>query len=135
MLADPPQQRLAGLNVLVVDDDPGIRSLLGMTLASDGANVHMAEHGQAALELVRKTDACHLIVLDLQMPVMDGRTFFRALRALPCATPVLIMSALGAEKARQELGAEAAIDKPFDPFILAERVKELITDETAPGDS
>jgi DNA-binding response OmpR family regulator len=65
------------------------------------------------------------IILDLQMPVMDGPSMYRELRALPCATPVLLLSAYGAKNAQLELGAEAAMDKPFDPFTLADRVRAL----------
>jgi two-component system OmpR family response regulator len=126
MVTQPPEQRLAGRTVLVVDDDRGIRNLLGMGLASEGADVHMAEDGAVALEVVRSTHRFDVIVLDLSMPVMDGRTFYRELRALPCDTPVMLLSAYGGQTARQELGAEAAMDKPFDPFVLGDRVCDLI---------
>jgi CheY-like chemotaxis protein len=126
MVTQPPEQRLAGRTILVVDDDRGIRSLLGMALASEGSDVHMAEHGAAALEAVRSSHQYDLIVLDLQMPIMDGPTFYRELRALPSDVPVLLLSAYGAQAARRELGAEAAMDKPFDPFILVERVVTLV---------
>jgi CheY-like chemotaxis protein len=126
MVIEASEQGLAGTTILVVDDDSGIRSLLGMALATEGSDVHMAENGAVALEVVRASHPFDLIVLDLSMPVMDGPTFFRALRALPCETPVLLLSAHGARAARRELGAEAAMDKPFDPFVLAERVRGMI---------
>ena len=130
MVTDHRPQSLAGLRILVVDDDPGIRSLLGMALASDGADVHMASNGSEALEAVRESHRFDLIILDLSMPVMDGRACYRGLRALPCDTPVLLLSAHGAAEARRELGAQAAMAKPFDPFVLAERVNELVADAT-----
>jgi CheY-like chemotaxis protein len=126
MQPQAPEERLVGKAILVVDDDSGIRSLLVMTLASEGCDVHMDENGAAALEVVRGSRPFDLIVLDLTMPVMDGPTFFRALRALPCGSPVLLLSAYGAQAARRELGAEAAMDKPFDPFLLADRVAEIV---------
>src|SRR5262245_48734363 len=89
-----------GLRILVVDDDPGIRSLLGMTLAAEEWDVHMAGNGEQALEVVRSTHPFDLIVLDLQMPVMDGRTFYRRMRELPCDSPVLLLSAYGAASAQ-----------------------------------
>jgi CheY-like chemotaxis protein len=116
---------LRGLDILVVDDDIGIRSLLGMALASERANVRMAMNGADALEVIRNSEPFDLIVLDLTMPVMDGRTFYRELRAMPCDTPVLLLSAFGAGAARRELGAEGAMSKPFDPFMLVERLREM----------
>ena len=115
------------MRVLVVDDDPGIRSLVGLSLASEGWVVSMAANGLEALEAVE--DAAErsfdLIILDVQMPTMDGRTFYRELRALRDYTPVLMLSANGAEQARREVGANAAMSKPFDPYVLAERAKEV----------
>lgn len=64
-----------------------------------------------------------MIVLDLQMPVMDGRTFFRALRALPSSIPVIIVSTEGSRKARHELGAEDSLDKPFDLDVLVAHLR------------
>ncbi len=67
-----------------------------------------------------------VIILDLEMPVMNGRAFYRALRAEGHQVPVLILSAYGAQAARTELGAEAAVDKPFEPEELVERASALI---------
>jgi CheY-like chemotaxis protein len=64
-------------------------------------------------------------VLDLQMPVMDGRSFYTALRQLPSDVPVLLLSAYGSRAAQRELGADDALDKPFDPVILIERLRRL----------
>jgi DNA-binding response OmpR family regulator len=57
---------------------------------------------------------------------MDGRAFYRALRAEQYTTPVLVLSAGPSERIRRELGAEAAIQKPFDPFVLAGSIKSLL---------
>lgn len=59
--------------------------------------------------------------LDLQMPVVDGRTFYRELRARGHRMPVVILSAFGAHAAQRELGAAAAVAKPFEPDDLVER--------------
>ncbi|MND05640.1 DNA-binding transcriptional regulator QseB [compost metagenome] len=60
------------------------------------------------------------------MPRMDGRAFFREIRARGNQTPVLILSAYGATAARDELRAEAALRKPFDPDALVEEVRKLL---------
>jgi DNA-binding response OmpR family regulator len=112
-------------SVLVVDDERAIRSLIGMSLSSEGIAVYMAGNGQEALDMVKERQF-DLLIVDLQMPVMDGRTFVRELRALPCDTPVLVLSAYEAQRAQRELGAEAGMDKPFDPTMLTERVRALV---------
>jgi CheY-like chemotaxis protein len=66
------------------------------------------------------------VILDLQMPVMDGRTFYRTFKQQGYRAPVVILSAYNAEGARLELGADAALDKPFDPDTLSATVHELL---------
>jgi len=112
------------LQILVVDDDPGVRQLVAMTLASEGWMVRTAADGRMALDEVRQR-AFDAIVLDLQMPVMDGRAFYRALRGLSSDVPVLLLSAYEGRSAQRELGADDALDKPFDPFVLIERLRKL----------
>lgn len=115
------------MHVLVVDDDPGIRSLVRLSLVSEGWIVATAGNGLEALEVLANYSEkrFNLIILDVQMPAMDGPTFYRELRALEDDTPVLMLSANDAERARREVGANAAMAKPFDPFILIERAREL----------
>lgn len=115
------------MHVLVVDDDPGIRSLVRLSLVSEGWIVATAGNGLEALEVLASYSEkrFNLIILDVQMPAMDGPTFYRELRALEDDTPVLMLSANDAERARREVGANAAMAKPFDPFILIERAREL----------
>jgi CheY-like chemotaxis protein len=67
-----------------------------------------------------------VIVLDLEMPVMNGRTFYRTARADGIVTPILILSAYGARDAKQELGAQAYVDKPFLPDQLLEAVRDIL---------
>ena len=110
--------------VLVIDDDPAVNRLMGMSLRLHGFDVASASNGIAGLD---KLDATHpdLIILDLEMPLMDGRTFFRELRARGDHTPVLIASAHGARAAALELRAEGYIDKPFHPDDLAHKVRGI----------
>jgi two-component system chemotaxis response regulator CheY len=86
-----------------------------------------AADGKAALtEIAQTTHRVDVIVLDLEMPVMDGWTFVRELRKQQFTTPVVLLSGYATEWVRKELGAAAAIPKPFDPFMLAEKVKQLL---------
>jgi two-component system response regulator MprA len=113
--------------VLVVDDDSGIRRLVELLLTGDGYTVDIAIDGLDALERIRESGQEYdLVILDLNMPLMDGRTYFRELRALASQTPVMLLSAFDAETAQRELGAEAAMAKPFDPLVLSDRVRRLL---------
>lgn len=111
--------------VLVIDDDEPMSRMIAMTLRSSGYEVATAHDGRAGLDQVESQHP-DVIVLDLSMPVMDGRTFYRELRGRGIATPVVILSAHGAREAQRELNAEAAVSKPFFPDHLAETVEDLI---------
>jgi DNA-binding response OmpR family regulator len=113
--------------VLAVDDDPAILELLKLTLTDEGFTVASARNGAEALVSYDEVRP-DVIVLDLEMPVMDGRTFYRELRERGNATPVLLVSAHGARAALRELGAEGAIEKPFDPYALGRRLRSLVPD-------
>jgi DNA-binding response OmpR family regulator len=110
---------------MVVDDDAAIARLISLTLRGDGYAVQSARDGQDALSAVSSTPP-DLIVLDLEMPVMNGRTFFRELRARGLDMPVLIVSAFGARDGQRELGAQDYLAKPFNPTDLLEKVRLLL---------
>ncbi|MEX2031587.1 MAG: response regulator [Dehalococcoidia bacterium] len=116
------------MRVLLVDDDPVIRRLVSLTLVEEGYEVHTAEHGEQALAMLDRgaEGLPDLIVLDLEMPVLDGRGFYEGLLDRGLQIPVLVLSAFGAHAARRELGAEASLDKPFDPFELVRHVRGLL---------
>ncbi len=116
---------VASGRVLVVDDDPSILRMLRIVFMGDGYDVTTATNGVEALDAVQK-DAPGVIVLDLEMPLMDGREFFRELRSRGHEMPVLILSAYGAERARGELKAEAFVSKPFEPDFLVQEVQKLL---------
>jgi DNA-binding response OmpR family regulator len=110
--------------VLIVDDDASLRRMLRLTLLDGGFDVRLAENGRAALEAIAE-QAPDAVVLDLEMPEMDGRTLIRELRERGIDVPVLIVSAYGARAAGRELGAPA-MDKPFNPDDLLTAVRELV---------
>src|SRR5688500_17693678 len=91
--------------ILVVDDDRSLLRSIRMTLALEGFSVETAVDGLEGLERVESAKF-DLVVLDLQMPHMDGRTFFREMRSRGYNMPVLVLSAYGAEAARVELQAQ-----------------------------
>lgn len=112
------------VDVLVVDDEPGISRIVKLLLQSEGFDVRVEPHAPAALQ-VATTESIGLILLDLNMPEMDGREFYRKLREKGNSTPVVIMSANGARKAFKELGAEGYLDKPFAPEALIDVVEKV----------
>lgn len=116
--------------ILVLDDDLTLLRVIRLSLSLEGFAVSTASDG---IEGLQHIDGAHfdLVVLDLQMPRMDGRTFFRELRQRGKKTPVLILSAYGAEDARLELNAEGAISKPFDPSDLVNNIRQLLPREGA----
>lgn len=119
--------------IMVVDDDAGIRATLAEVLDEEGYDVVQAQDGSQALGLLAAGEPS-AIILDLNMPVMDGPTFYRALRARGILVPVIILSAINAVRAARELGATAAINKPFDiDGLLATLGAVLHTNGHAPG--
>jgi DNA-binding response OmpR family regulator len=119
--------------VLVIDDDPALVRMTRLALLSEGFAVDTAPDGLQGLEAVAAAEY-DIIVLDLQMPNMDGRAFFREFRARGGTTPVVLLSAYGAQAARIELHAEAAVTKPFDPVVLIRVIRTLLPEE-APCES
>jgi CheY-like chemotaxis protein len=138
VFADPPAVPTIMPLVLVVDDDPDVRHLTESLLSGHGYRVMLAEHGRDAIQRLR--ERCpDLIVLDLNMPVMDGWGFRAEQRYLPDATsaaaPVLVLS--GKDDAATHagrLGAVGVIKKPFDPDDLLAAVSAAIGSHTSAPD-
>jgi CheY-like chemotaxis protein len=116
--------------VLVVDDEPELRRLTESILSSHGYHVVVAAHGAEAIERLR--ERCpDLIVLDLNMPVMDGWRFRAEQRQLMdktrSAIPIVLLTGESdAEKQAEKLRAVGVIKKPFDPGELLKTVAAAI---------
>jgi len=111
--------------VLVVDDDRAVSYLVAETLRDEEFSVAVAYDGLEALHMLEGGLDPDALVLDLAMPIMDGRELFREMRRRGWDVPVLVLSAVGARQAMRELGAAAAMEKPFDPDRLVARVRTL----------
>src|SRR5208283_481393 len=112
--------------ILIVDDEPNIRLLYNDEFSKEGYSVIEAENGAVALELLEKQNV-HLIILDIQMPVMDGLDFLTHLRKSDHKIPVVLCTAYGQHK--QDLVSWAAdryIVKSGDLLELKNSVKELL---------
>jgi len=103
------------VRVLVVEDDELIRDMLEMVLTDAGYKVATAEHGRRGLDLLATVQP-HVILLDLMMPVMDGRRFRKVqLQEHYPDPPLVILSASReATSIADELGALAVVTKPFE---------------------
>ncbi|MBB5712040.1 response regulator transcription factor [Sphingomonas xinjiangensis] len=113
--------------ILVVDDDPHIRQLLVFALAKAGLDTIEAEDGEAALAAA-VNQAPDLVVLDINMPRMDGIEVCRALRATG-DLPILFLSSRDDEIDRVlgiELGADDYVTKPFSPREVVARVMAIL---------
>jgi two-component system KDP operon response regulator KdpE len=115
------------LRVLVVDDEPPIRKLLRMGLATQGYQVLEAPNGKAALELsARKPD---LIILDLGLPDMQGLDLLRTIRTQHEGVPIVVLSSRGDEAAKVQaldLGADDYVTKPFGVDELLARIRAAL---------
>lgn len=111
--------------VLVVEDDQPIRNAITLILERHGFHTIIATDGLMGLLLVDQAD---VILLDLSMPVMDGETFLRRIRAEGNYIPVVVMSAAyGRDESLESLGNLKIVDfleKPFTSSHLIEQVKK-----------
>jgi two-component system chemotaxis response regulator CheY len=114
---------------LVVDDSRVIRRVAADMLKGLGFGVAEAEHGLAAVEFCR-TQVPDFVLLDWNMPEMDGITCLRALRAMPLnPRPIVVMCTTenGMSKIQEalEAGADEYIMKPYDQDVLQDKLDQL----------
>ncbi|HET6253207.1 MAG TPA: response regulator transcription factor [Puia sp.] len=114
--------------ILLVEDDPQITSLLSLHLHEPFYRVTACDRGLAALE---KLDggAFHLVILDIMLPDLSGVEICRRIRERNEQTPILMLSSLAEETDKVtalELGADDYLTKPFGVFELMARVKALM---------
>jgi DNA-binding response OmpR family regulator len=122
--------------VLIVDDESDLREVVDYNLRAAGYEVNHADSGTTALANAQRLlpDA---IVLDINLPGLDGLAVCEMLRLLPSTKhiPILMLTALATEKTRDlglQLGADDYMTKPFSPRELVARVGRLV--ETPPGE-
>lgn len=120
--------RLAGLRVLAAEDIELNRFILEDILTQEGAEVTFAHHGQGALDALEElgTGSFDAILMDVQMPIMDGIEATRRIRLLPHAPPVIGLTAHAYAEERQrcfEVGMVAQVSKPIAIDTL---VQELL---------
>jgi len=123
-------------DLLVVDDQAGLRRLICEALADEGYLIDQAASGLEALDKLN-LNKYRLILLDVKMPGMSGLETLREIRKLDSDVPVVMMTAYSELDMLQETGIEARpirhISKPFDLDDLRSLVQEYITKNCALG--
>lgn len=117
-------------HILIVDDDPDIRTIVQFTLEKDGYKVSCAENGEEALNFM-ETSIPDLVLLDVMMPIMDGIQTCEAIKANPLFQQVIISFLTArAEDYSQIAGLDAGgddyITKPIKPKLLSSRIHALL---------
>ncbi len=113
--------------ILIVDDDAGIRDLLGRFFREHGYGAILAKNGDEMMNTLDK-QTVDLIILDIMLPGEDGMTLCRKLRA-NSQVPIIMLTAISEEIERilgLEMGADDYLSKPFNPRELLARVKAIL---------
>jgi len=116
--------------ILIVDDSASVRTVAGIALRGAGYEVIEASNGQEGLGRLTG-EKIHLIISDVNMPVLDGIGFLKQVKALPNYrfTPVIMLTTEAGEDKKQEgraAGAKAWIAKPFQPQVMLDAVAKLV---------
>ena len=118
-------------NIVIIEDDPGIRTVVRLALKGAGfADVIAEERGDSGLKAVLRERPA-LVILDLMLPGMDGLSVCREIRRTPsvAATPIVMLTAKSTEAdivRGLELGADDYVTKPFSKAVLIARVRAAL---------
>ncbi len=115
------------LDVLIVDDQPGVRYLLDIIVREEGHRPFQAVNGQEAVDKVRKINP-QLVFMDIRMPVMDGATALKKIREMGYNCQVVVMTSFiendVIDKVRNN-GAVKCIIKPFDTGEIRQIINDV----------
>ena len=96
-------------SILIAEDDSFLGKIIKNHLKNDGYNVHIAENGEEAIEMIKKNEYS-LILLDLIMPIKDGFEVLKEMQTLEKSTPVIVFSNLSQEEDKEEAKRLGATD-------------------------
>lgn len=128
ILTGPSSTGRLAKKVLLADDDPGIREMLGRVLEAEHYEVILAKNGnEAAARFV--SDRPDLVLLDLNMPDREGWSAFRFMDAAHPMLPVIIITARPNQYAQAEqLGVDGLMEKPLNLPVLLEAIEDLVAE-------
>ena len=114
--------------ILLVEDEPMVRSVAERALTRHGYNVITADNGEDALEILAKGDPIDLLISDVVMPGMDGPTMVREARKSRPDLKILFMSGYAEEQLRKSIDIENVnfLPKPFSVTELAEAARRAV---------
>jgi CheY-like chemotaxis protein len=120
--------------VMVVDDSRNVRELLSITFSKAGYRVEQAKDGIEALEKLHSGISCDLVILDIEMPRMDGMEMLCQLQQDPDLhdLPIAMLTSRGSSKHRKlafDLGAKAYFSKPCLEEVLLDGARRMINGE------
>jgi CheY-like chemotaxis protein len=119
--------------ILVAEDAKANQTLIQILLQKMGFQVTIVEDGQQAVDKLR-TETFDLILMDMQMPVMNGYEATREIKTMGIQSPVIAVTAhamKGDEQKCFDAGCDGYLTKPIDKNKLAEAIRKNITDKTA----
>lgn len=116
--------------ILIVDDDWSIAETLTGVLEDEGFQCVAAANGQQGLDRLEESHP-DLVLLDVMMPVVDGREMLRRMKAQPATAeiPVILMSAASGVSQKKQLGYTAFLQKPFSLDALLDLVERVLFEE------
>jgi DNA-binding NtrC family response regulator len=123
-------RKRADINVLIVDDEKNLTQAMRRLLSAEGYRAEVAASGELALEAIKELPF-DIILLDINMPGMNGLEAFKKLRKVSPKSKVIMITGYGktlkalVEEAR-ELGVHSIIDKPFKINQITDAIQEII---------
>ncbi|MFQ5649168.1 MAG: response regulator [bacterium] len=119
------------MKVLTVDDAATVRAMVRNILQPEGFEIHEATNGAEALEAVKKENSFDVILLDWEMPEMDGLSFLTEVRQNNLApnTKIIMLTALNRMAnilSAMDAGADEYIMKPFTPDVMLEKIQSTV---------
>jgi PAS domain S-box-containing protein len=128
--AKAAQVRVSGARVLVVDDEPGVRTIARESLKRAGFEVTTVNDGTEAIELLTEDKGFSVVLLDMTMPRMNGAECFKLITELQPDLPVVLTSGYSAQEAVGRFGSDGIagfIQKPFMPAALVKTMHDAIS--------
>ena len=136
-LVDPPSSTIphGTGTILVVDDEPVLRTIAGVILEKSGYSVLLAKDGREAVEVFRQNaPKIAAVLLDMTMPAMGGREALQLIREIQPGVPIIVSSGYDESFAREGLSRDAVagfIQKPYVAAQLVESIQEAL-EQSAP---